>query len=72
MEYVKVLSEDDVFELAISIAFDTHCRAVDAYFIATAELITNDRIMANNAKKYNVEAYYLVKDFDRVIERLKV
>ena len=77
MEYVKVLSEDDIFELAISIAFDTHCRAVDAYFIATAKLtnsilITNDRIMANNAKKYNVEAYYLVKDFDRVIERLKV
>ena len=77
MEYVKVLSEDDIFKLAISIAFDTHCRAVDAYFIATAKLtnsilITNDRIMVNNAKKYNVEAYYLIEDFDRVVERLNV
>jgi len=76
VEYVKVLSEDEIFEIATSIAFDTHCRAVDAYFTATAKLtnsilITNDKVMVNNAKKYSVEAYYLIENFDRVIKRLK-
>ena len=37
----------------------------------TSELITNDRIMANNAKKYGIEAYYLIKEFDNIVDRLK-
>jgi hypothetical protein len=27
--------------------------------------------MANNAKKYEIECYYLIEEFDEVIERLK-
>ena len=75
-KFVNILSEDEIFETAINIAFDTHCRAVDAYFITTAKLtnsvlITNDRIMATNAKKYDVEAYYLIEEFNDAKERLR-
>ena len=54
----------------------THCRAVDSYFIATAKitnsiLITNDKVMANNAKEYGIEAYYLTEEFDKALERLE-
>ena len=49
---------------------------MDGYFIATTKLtnsilITNDKIMANNAKKAGVEAYYLIEEFDRVIKRVE-
>jgi len=63
-------------ELAFQVALNTGCRAIDAYFIATAKLtnsilLTNDRIMASNAKKYGIEAYYLIEEFDKAINRIK-
>jgi len=63
-------------KIAFNIALNTGCRAIDSYFIATAKvtssiLITNDRIMADNAKKAEIEAYYLIEDFDRAVGRLK-
>jgi len=71
-----LLSEDTIFDEAFRIAEQAHPRAADAYFIATAKLtnsilITNDRVMANNAKKANIEVYYLIEDFDKVLKRLK-
>ena len=71
-----LLSEDKIFDEAFKIAECVHPRAADAYFIATAKLtnsilITNDRVMANNAKKYGIEAYYLIEEFDKAVERLK-
>lgn len=65
-----------IFDEAFKIAECIHPRAADAYFIATAKLtnsilITNDRIMVNNAKRYGIEAYYLIEDFDKAVERLK-
>lgn len=73
---IEVLDETSTHKLALDIAMKTHCRAVDAYFISTAKLtnsilVTNDRVMANNAKRYGIEAYYLIEDFDKVIKRLK-
>jgi len=67
VEFVNVLSEDDLFEIALAVAFEARCRAVDSYFIATAKvtnsiLITNDRIMADNAKSY------LIEEFDSAVE----
>jgi len=49
---------------------------VDAYFIATANvtnsiLVTNDRVMANNARNYGIDAYYLRDEFDDAIRRIK-
>ncbi len=71
-----LLSEDVIFDEALKIAETVHPRATDAYFIATAKLtnsilITNDRIMANNAKKYGIGAYYLIEEFDKAVNRIK-
>ncbi len=73
---VNIVNVEKLRELAFSIASETGCRAVDAYFIATAKLtnsilITNDKVMANNAKKAGIEAYYLIEEFDNAVERLK-
>ncbi|WP_290598010.1 MULTISPECIES: type II toxin-antitoxin system VapC family toxin [unclassified Archaeoglobus] len=62
-------------ETAFSICFETGCRAIDSYFIATAKLtnsilITNDRIMAANARKAGVEAYYLLEELDSAMRRV--
>jgi len=71
-----LLSEDTIFDEAFKIAECVHPRAADAYFIATAKLthsilITNDKVMAKNAKKAGIEAYYLIEEFDKALERIK-
>ncbi|WP_290598014.1 MULTISPECIES: type II toxin-antitoxin system VapC family toxin [unclassified Archaeoglobus] len=73
MEDVKLIDNPD--ELAFQIAAETGSRAADAYFIATAKLtnsilLTNDRIMALNAKKVGIEAYYLIEEFDAAMKRI--
>jgi len=73
---IDLISEEKLFDTAYEIALSVKGRAVDIYFIATAKLtnsvlITNDRIMANNAKKYGIEAYYLIEEFDNIVDRLK-
>ncbi len=60
-------------EIAFSICFETGCRAIDSYFIATAKLtnsilITNDKIMAENAKKAGIKAYYLMEEFSDLMK----
>ena len=71
---VKLIPNPD--DLAFEVALKTGSRAADAYFIATAKLtnsilITNDRVMANNAKKYGVDSYYLIEEFNDAKERLR-
>jgi len=71
-----LLSKDAIFNEAFKIAERVHPRAIDAYFIATAKitnsiLITNDKVMAKNAKKYGIEAYYLIEEFDKALNRIK-
>ncbi len=73
---INLISEGDLFDTAYEIAFLVKGRAVDIYFIATAKmtnsiLITNDRVMANNAKKAEVEAYYLIEEFNKAINRIR-
>ena len=72
----KVRLVENPNELAFQVAVNTGCRAIDAYFIATAKvtgsiLITNDKVMAKNAKKYGIEAYYLIEEFDKALNRIK-
>ncbi len=72
----NLVGEDEIFDEILKICENTGSRAVDAYFIATAKitdsiLITNDRVMASNAKKAGIEAYSLIKEFDKAIETLK-
>ena len=71
---VKLIPNPD--DLAFEVAVKTGSRAADAYFIATAKitnsiLITNDKVMAKNAKKANIEAYYLIEEFDKAVNRIK-
>ena len=75
-EKINLLDEAVIFETAKDIAMKVHPRAADAYFIAAAKLtnsilIINDRIMAKNARKAGIEVYYLIEDFNKVLERLK-
>ena len=69
LRHVNVVEEELVHDKAAEIALLTGCRAVDAYYIATAKhadaaLITNDRLMKHNALKVGVKAYYLLNDND--------
>jgi len=73
---VNIVNVEKLRELTFSIASETGCRAIDSYFIATAELtnsilITNDKVMVKNAKKYGIEAYYLIEEFDKTINSIK-
>ncbi len=72
----NLIKEDEIFDVVLEICKNTGSRAVDGYFIATAKLtnsilITSDKTMANNAKNADVEAYYLIEEFDRAIKRIK-
>ncbi|WP_048086556.1 PIN domain-containing protein [Ferroglobus placidus] len=72
----NLIEEDVIFDEILKVCKSTGSRAVDGYFIATAKLtdsilITNDRIMASNVKKYGIEAYYLIEEFNRAINRIK-
>ena len=76
VEKVKLIDFAVLNEVAFSVCLETGCRAIDAYFISTAKLtnstlITNDRIMAENAKKAGIEAYYLLEEFKKVKKRLQ-
>ncbi|WP_346297707.1 type II toxin-antitoxin system VapC family toxin [Geoglobus acetivorans] len=71
----NLIEEGDIFDEILKVCKNAGSRAVDGYFIATAKLsnsilITNDKIMASNAKKAGIEAYYLIEEFDRAVERL--
>ncbi len=66
---IKLVPEEAIYEEAIRVARKTGSRAADAYYIAVATtvngvLLTNDRIQAQNAKKFGVEAYYLVENME--------
>ncbi len=76
IERVEVVKIESLKELAFSIAFETGCRAVDSFYVAVAKmkdsiLVSNDKVQVESARKYGIEAYYLIEDFDKVIERLK-
>jgi len=66
----------DLEEKAYKVALSTGSRAIDAYFIACASsinsiLVSNDKIQVNNARKYGIEAYYLLKEYNAVLNRIK-
>ena len=72
LKYVVVLDEQELHDKAREVSSRTGCRAVDAYYIATASitnsvLITNDRIMKKNAEKAGIKAYYLVEEYSKII-----
>jgi len=72
-----IIVEDIDYELLLNIALQTACRAIDAYYIATTSLVSGilisaDKIMVDNAKKYGVEAYYIhdKNDYNKLISKI--
>ena len=73
LEFVRTKDLDGI---AFSIAFETGSRAVDSFYIAASKikntlLVSNDRIQIESARKYGVDAYYLLEEFEKVKERIK-
>ena len=71
----NLLGEEEIFSLALYVADRVHPRAVDAYYIATAVLtgsiiVANDRLLVRNSRRAGIEAYYLLEEYDAVIERV--
>jgi len=71
-----LLDEAAILATCLNIAFETGCRAADAYYIATAKLtnsmlISNDRTQVENARRIGVKAYYLMEEYGTVFEELK-
>jgi predicted nucleic acid-binding protein len=76
MDRVIIIDEIE-YELLLDIALSTACRAIDAFYIAAASaiqavLVSADRIMVDNARKYGVEAYYIhnTRDYNALISRM--
>ncbi len=72
-----IILEDIDYELLLDIALQTACRAIDAYYIATASLassilVSADKVMVDNAKKYGVEAYYILdtNEYNKLISKI--
>jgi len=72
----ELLNEDLIFDEAFKIAEEIHPRAIDTYFIATASitnsiLISSDKTMINNARNYNVTAYYLLDELEEILKKTR-
>ena len=72
-----VIVEDIDYELLLEIALLTACRAIDAYYIATTSvvsgiLVSADKTMIGNARKYGVEAFYIhsLNDYNKLISKI--
>ncbi len=76
VERLEFIKAKDLEGVAFSIAFETGSRAIDASFVAAAEiggshLISNDKTQVESARKYGVEAYYLLEEYENVNEMMK-
>ena len=76
-EIVAWVPEELLIEELWGVAFQTHHRASDIYFIATARyldavLVTNDRKMAELARSLGSKAFYLVEEHEEFFNLLGV
>ena len=72
-----IVIDEIEYDLLLDIALSTACRVIDAYYIAVASIISSillsaDKIMVNNARKYRIDAYYIhsLKDYKALISRI--
>jgi len=77
MERIIVVEEID-YDLLLDVAFQTGCRAIDTYYIATTSivdgvLISADRVLAANARRYGIDAYYIhdAREYNELMSKLK-
>lgn len=72
----NLLREEEIINIALYVADRIHPRAIDAYYVATAILtdsiiIANDKTLVSNSKRAGIEAYYLITDYRKVLERVR-
>ena len=74
----KVIVVDEIgYDLLLDVALSTACRAIDAFYIAIASvisamLVSADKVMVSNARKYSVEAYYIhdLNEYSTLMSRI--
>ncbi|MEB3825301.1 MAG: PIN domain-containing protein [Desulfurococcales archaeon] len=74
----KIILIDEIeYDLLLDISLTTACRAIDAFYIAaaiiiSAKLVSADKVMVNNARKYGVEAYYIhnLNDYNTLVSKI--
>ncbi|WP_461866930.1 type II toxin-antitoxin system VapC family toxin [Thermococcus sp.] len=76
-DFMTLVGESEFFEDALEFSFKIHSRAADSYYISTskilnATLLTNDRKMAENARKAGIKAFYLVEEAEKFFKSLEV
>lgn len=74
MEKINVIELEELKEMAFSIAFETGCRAIDSFYIATSKiknsaLVSNDKVQVRSAKNFGVETYYLIEEFEALLKK---
>lgn len=76
MDRVVIIDEIE-YDLLLDIALSTACRAIDAFYIAAASiisaiLVSADKVMVNNARRYGIEAYYIhdINDYNALISKI--
>lgn len=75
-EKLNLVEERDIISVAEYVADQIHPRAVDAYYIAAAIitssiLVSNDKLMVKNARKTGIEAFYLLEDYEVLLNRVE-
>ena len=76
MDRVIIIDEIE-YDLLLDIALSTACRAINTFYIAIASLISTmlvsaDKVMVNNARRYGIEAYYIhnINDYNILISKI--
>ena len=73
---INFIGNSEIYNVAFSIAFETGSRAIDSFYIAVSKiknaiLVSNDKIQVESARKFGVEAYYLLEEFEKVKKRIR-
>ncbi|MFX1255605.1 MAG: type II toxin-antitoxin system VapC family toxin [Promethearchaeota archaeon] len=68
---INFVEDSELFDIAFSIAYETGARASDSYYVSVAKikkavLVSNDNIQIQTARKFGIEAYYLVEDLEKI------
>ena len=72
---INFVGDSEIYNVAFLIAFETGSRAIDSFYIAASKiknaiLVSNDKIQVESARKFGVEAYYLLEEFEKVKKRI--
>lgn len=76
IERIETIDTTKLKEIAFEIALQTGCRAVDSFYISAAHstnaiLVSNDRAQVESARKYSINAFYLLGESEKLFEALK-